>query len=151
VAQGPIVIATDGSPPARRAVGIGLEIAAARRTGVLLVHFSPAARELFEADPMKGPTQAQIEAADPVLREAAEAARGRGVEPELEIADEHGTDDIAAAIAGIAEGRDAGMIVVGTRGRGAVASAVLGSVSHDLLSVATVPVVAVHAADEHDS
>ena len=124
---------------------MGLDIAAAQGADVTFVHFSPAAGALFENDPTAGPTQEQIEAADPVLRAAAETARARGVRAELEIGDEHGTGDIAAAIAGIAEGKDAGMIVVGTRGRGAVASTVLGSVSKGLLSMSGLPVVVVHA------
>ncbi len=140
-----ILIATDGSPAAARAVEVGLEIAAARGVEVVLVHFSPTAGPLFEADPMHGPSQETIEAADPVLRAAAEAARARGVPARLEIADERGTDNIAAAIVGMAEGLGAGLIVVGTRGRGALASALLGSVARGVLELAEVPVVVVHA------
>ena len=84
---------------------------------------------------------------DPVLRAAAETARARAVEFELEIQDERGTGDIAASIAGIAEGRDAALIVVGTRGRGTMTGAVLGSVSHRLLSLSRLPVVVTHAVD----
>ncbi len=142
---GRILIATDGSPPATAAVEVGLEIAAARGAEVVFVHFSPAAGPLFEADPVRGPSQAEIEASDPVLRAAAEAARRRGVAARLEIADEHGADNIAAAIVGMAEGLDAGTIVVGTRGRGALASALLGSVARAVLELATMPVVVVHA------
>jgi nucleotide-binding universal stress UspA family protein len=65
----------------------------------------------------------------------------------LVIHDEHGTSDIAEAIAGIAEGTDAAMVVVGTRGRGSLAGAVLGSVSQRLLAVSRIPVVVVRAAE----
>lgn len=142
-----IIIAVDGSPPAEKALGIGLDLASVQQAAVTLVHFSPVAHALFERHPEEGPSQEEIKAADAVLRAAAETAAARGVDAAVEIADEHGAGDVAAAIAGIAEGMNADMIVVGTRGRGAVASAVLGSVSQGLLSLSSRPVVVVHAGD----
>ncbi len=144
---GRILIAVDGSPAATKAVEVGLDIASAQGAAVTFVHFAAVARDLFEAAPDSGPSQAQIDAADPVLRAAAQAARARGLQADLEIADEHGAGDIAAALAGIADGIEADLIVTGTRGRGTIASAVLGSVSHGLLSLATRPVVVVHAGE----
>jgi nucleotide-binding universal stress UspA family protein len=142
--DGLIVIATDGSAAAAKAVEVGLELAAAQASDVVFVHFSPAADPLFAADPEAGPSQAKIEAADPVLRAAAEAARARGVQAKLEIVPEHGARDIAASLAGLAQGLDAGVIVVGTRGQGAIGRAVLGSVSRSLLTWSNLPVVVVH-------
>jgi nucleotide-binding universal stress UspA family protein len=142
-----IIIAVDGSPAADEALGVGLDLASVQQASVMLVHFSPVAHDLFDRHPDEGPSQDEIKAADPVLRAAAEAAAARGVQADVEIADEHGAGDIAAAIAGIADGVDADLIVVGTRGRGAVASAVLGSVSQGLLTLSTRPVVVVHAGD----
>ena len=142
--DGLIVIATDGSAAAVKAVEVGLDLAVAQASDVVFVHFSPAARPLFDANPKAGPSQAEVEAADPVLRAAAEAARARGVKARLEILDEHGAGDVAASLVGIA-GSVASMIIVGTRGHGAIASAVLGSVSRSLLSFSTVPVLVVHA------
>lgn len=142
-----IVIAVDGSPAAVQATVVGLDLAATRGSKVVFVHFSPVARLLFEKEPQKGPSQQEIEQADPVLAAAAQEARARGIDFELEAVDEHGTSDIATDIAGIAEGKDADLIVVGTRGRGAIAGAVLGSVSHRLLSLSRLPVVVTHAAE----
>jgi nucleotide-binding universal stress UspA family protein len=143
----PIVIAVDGSRPSEQATVVGLDLAIAQEARAVFVHFTAAAERVFEA--ASGlPSQGQIELDDQVLGEAARAARERGVEFELVIADEHGAGDIAAAIAGIADGKDAGLIVVGTRGRGTIAGAVLGSVSHGLLGLARPPVVVTHASGD---
>jgi nucleotide-binding universal stress UspA family protein len=140
-----IVIAVDGSPAADHATAIGLDLAVAQKAGVLFVHFSPIWRSLLESEPEHGPSQETIEREDPVLGAAARAARARGVDFELELADAHGSSDTADSIVGLAEGRDADLIVVGTRGRGAITGAVLGSVSHQLLGISRLPVVVAHA------
>ncbi len=72
-------------------------------------------------------------------------AKERGVPAELRIQDERRTGMIAANLAGLAEGVDAALLVVGSRGRSEVADVVLGSVSHELLRMSTRPVVVVHA------
>ena len=83
--------------------------------------------------------------ADEVLREATELAKEKGVGCELDLIGEEGADAIADAIVGIAAGREADLIVVGSRGHGAVASTVLGSVSRGVVAHAKVPVLVVHA------
>jgi nucleotide-binding universal stress UspA family protein len=143
-----ILIAVDGSAAADRAALVGLELARAQGSSVVFVHFASIAGELFLRNPEKGPSQDEIEAADPVLRDAAGKARARQIPFELEIVNDHGAANIAADIAGIAEGRKAEIIVVGTRGRGPISGAVLGSVSHALLGASRLPVVVVHAPDE---
>lgn len=139
-----IVVAVDGSVHADRATDVALALALARSASVTFVHFSPLAQELFEANPEAGPDQEEIARRDEVLRRAREAAGRAGVPCALEIADERGSSDIAAAIAGIAEGLRAQIVVAGARGRGGLATAVLGSVSHELARIATIPVLTVH-------
>ena len=56
---------------------------------------------------------------------------------------------IAANLAGLADGVDATLVVVGNRGRSEVADVVLGSVSHELLRMSSRPVVVVQAGTEH--
>ena len=96
------------------------------------------------------PSQERLAEADPVLREAAEAARARGVPADLGLQDERGAGMIAAELAGVADGVDADLIVVGNRGRNEIAEVVLGSVSHELLRLSTRPVVVVHAGTKRD-
>lgn len=140
-----IVIGVDGTPAATRATEVGVALAASMAAAVVFVHFSPLAEGLFQEDPDHGPSQERIIATDPVLRDAAQAAKNHGVPAELRVQDEHRPLAIAAELAGLAEGVDAEMVVVGNRGRGEVADVVLGSVSHELLRLSTKPVVVVHA------
>ena len=139
-----VVVAVDGTPAAMRAAEVGVVLAASTGARVLFVHYSPLAEELFNKDPENGPSQESIQEADPVLRDAAEIARARGVTAELKVQDE-AKRMIAADLAGLAEGVDAELVVVGNRSRSEVADVVLGSVSHELLRMSSVPVVVVHA------
>jgi nucleotide-binding universal stress UspA family protein len=145
-----IVVGVDGSPAAKRASDVGVGLAASLGAQVLFVHFSPLAETLFGEDPQNGPSQERLEEADPVLREAAGAARAGGVRAELWLQDERRAGTIAANLAGMADGLDAEMIVVGNRGRSEVADLVLGSVSHELLRMSTRPVVVVHAGQQEN-
>ncbi len=144
----PILVAVDGSPAAGQAVAVALDLAAAQGVKAVFVHYSPVAGSLLEAAPDEGPSQEAIEAADDVLHTVAEKARQRGIAFELGLVDERGTSDIAASLAGIAEARGASLVVGGSRGRGTIAGAVLGSVSQGLLSLSRVSVLVTHAADD---
>jgi len=149
MAERMLLVATDGSPASVAAVDAALDLAGPMQARVRFVHASsPAAEELFDRYPQDGPTPEQITAADPVLAAAASRAAEKGVACEVElIAAEHSAN-LAATIAGIASGIGASIIVTGSRGRGAVAGAVLGSVSHNLIKEASIPVLVVHG---HDS
>jgi len=121
----------------------------AMQASVSFVHASPLARELFELYPMDGPPVDKILEWDEVLRDAIEQARKESVdaEPRLLVREGHSAD-VAVDIAGMAEGLEASMIIVGSRGRGLVAGEVLGSVSHNLIKWATVPILIVHAPEK---
>ncbi len=137
-----IVIGVDGSPASRQAVELGLSLASSLGAQVTFVHFDRLAEAVYRDEPDDGPSQQRLEAVDAVLREAAEAARARGVPAELMLQE---SDMIAPELAGIAEGLDASLLVVGNRGRSEIADIVLGSVSHELLRMSPVPVVVVKA------
>jgi nucleotide-binding universal stress UspA family protein len=148
-----ILIAVDGSPAADAAVEVGLQLAGDTGSSVRFIHASsPLAEELAEEWPEDGPPSAEILARDQVLADAVSSARDAGVEAEVGlISSEADLGDLAAVITGVAAGIDAQLIVVGSRGRGALTGAVLGSVSHALLKYSSVPVVTVHSkAGSHD-
>ena len=67
----------------------------------------------------------------------AKLAREAGVDAEVVIVAGHAADEIVA----YADTIDADLIVMGSRGRGAVTSALLGSVSHGVLHEARRPVL----------
>jgi len=139
-----ILIAADGSPAAREAVKVGLELAAAEGASARVIHVSQdVTQRLFEQDPVAAPSREALIESDPVLREAAEHAETLGLTPELEAFGGHGTNEIVDAIIGIAQAIEADMIAVGARGRGAIGSALLGSVSRDVLRLARRPVMIV--------
>src|SRR5579872_3148074 len=140
-----ILVAVDASAAAQQAVKVALELASGLDSPLRLVHAdSHLARELFAEHPDEGPTRQEIAAADAVLAAAAALADAAAIHADLELIAEDSGADLAAALAGIANGIDAGLIVVGSRGHGALAGTVLGSVSHNLIRYATRPVVVVH-------
>jgi nucleotide-binding universal stress UspA family protein len=141
-----ILIATDGSAPALAAVEAGIELAAAEKADVILVHASPEIAEaVFKVTRYGEATNEMVMAADDALRHAAGLAEEKGVAFELEVIGEHGAKDVADAIVGTAAGRGADMIVVGSRGHGAATSAAFGSVSLEIVRHAQIPVTVVHA------
>jgi nucleotide-binding universal stress UspA family protein len=135
-----ILIATDGSSSAQEAVEIGLELARDHGTDVTFVHVTPAE----EIRGGRGGSHAlthreEIDESETALKEAAEAAEAAGVSYKLERFSGETIDTIVA----LADSKNADMIVLGSRGRGAVTSAILGSVSQGVLRQAGRPVLVV--------
>ncbi len=143
-----ILIAVDGSAGAEMAVDVGLELAADRGAAVVFLHVDPEVAEaLYERDPTHGPTEAEVLDADPVLASAVTRARAKGIPASVEVAggSRHRppTGEIADAIVGVADGLEAELIVMGSRGHGLLENVLLGSVSSGVLQHSTVPVVVV--------
>jgi nucleotide-binding universal stress UspA family protein len=127
-----IMIATDGSPSAVEALEAGLEFAAEQDAPVTLVHVITK-NELHPRPAFEHPEK------DEVLREAAASARELGIDAELELR----SGDPADEISWLAESREVGLLVIGSRGRGTVQGALLGSVSKAVLAACNRPVMVV--------
>jgi nucleotide-binding universal stress UspA family protein len=139
-----IVIATDGSPSAQEAVEFGLELAAEQGAVPTFVHVVPAVDVLPTA--AFGITSARLhdvtDADREPLDEAAAIAAQRGLHSREQLLQGYP----AAEIVTYADTIDADLIVIGSRGHGAVLNALLGSVSREVLHEARRPVLVVRAA-----
>ncbi|WP_038960305.1 universal stress protein [Bradyrhizobium japonicum] len=138
-----IMVATDGSNGADRAVDVAAEIAKALSGNLLIVTVADSlafeqAQQMVRAE---GSTGDVLEAMTTQTLKTAEArARDLGASQiELKV----GWGDITRSLIDIARGGSVEMIVVGRRGRGQLAGLLLGSVSQKLVSLAPCTVVVV--------
>ena len=137
-----ILIATDGSQASLQAVELGLELAEEHGAQVTFAHVAPAADVLPVAFAMAGPVSVPHELSEhdhEALDAAYALAEQRGV-PALKRLLVGGA---AKKIVAYADEIDADLIVVGSRGLGAVEGALLGSVSRKVLLDAKRPVLVV--------
>ncbi len=139
-----VLIATDGSASAREALAFGLELAAGQRAEAIVVHVAPALDILPVAGfGMPAAQPHPVSAYDRVaLDEASALATAASVSVRTELLTGNPVDEIVA----YADSIDADLIVLGSRGHGAVASALLGSVSQGVLHEARRPVLVFRSA-----
>jgi nucleotide-binding universal stress UspA family protein len=140
-----ILIATDGSAGAREAVEYGLDLARSSNASATVVCVwrarGPFVGDRFDhRDTSEGLRRAN-DAGDHALGVAADL----GVETDVEILE----GDAAARILELARVRDADLIVLGSRNRGPLVAALLGSVSNDVVTHADRPVLVTHPSDDH--
>jgi nucleotide-binding universal stress UspA family protein len=136
-----ILIATDGSPAARDAVQFGLEFVVEHDAEAIFVHVAPGYDVLpVHAYGVESAVPHRLTDHDRApLVEAAKVASDYGVAATMELLVGNPADEIVA----YADSKDVDLIVVGSRGHGAIASALLGSVSHAVLREARRPVLVV--------
>ena len=137
-----ILVAVDGSVHSDRALEEALDIARTQRSRLTLISAAAPTSWRFMAGPYAGllPTK---EDAERKAEETLRAARERvGDIPVTTIV---GEGAAAHAILKHAQAGNHDLIVMGSRGRGGAAAALLGSVSHDVPHHSTVPVLIVHA------
>jgi nucleotide-binding universal stress UspA family protein len=158
---GPILIAYDGSPPARAAVSEAGRLFAPSGAIVLTV-WEPGLAEMmimpdatgmsstmlpFDPSVTQEVEQASEERAQSIAAEGAELAREAGLDAQsLAVEDLTNPPD---AIVAAAEKHDARAIAIGSRGLGGLKSKLLGSTSKAVLHRAACPVVVVrHPEDQ---
>src|SRR5215475_13913257 len=138
-----ILIATDGSPASLQAVELGLELAEEHGSQVTFVHVAPAADVLPIAGfGLAGPVSVPHELGDndrSSLDEALALAEQRGIPALTRLL----VGNAARQTVDYADEIDADLIVVGSRGLGAIEGALLGSVSRKVLQDAKRPVLIV--------
>jgi nucleotide-binding universal stress UspA family protein len=141
----PILFCHDGSEGSETALAAAVELIKPA-DAVVLVVWTPAevllarAGSFVVAVPNEGEIDEQEAVkAKEIAEEGAAAARERGYNASALTAE--ATESVARTIDEIAEEIDAGLVVCGQRGRGAVGSALLGSVSHALAAHTKRPVL----------
>ena len=139
-----ILLATDGSSHAEKALGYARALALRDDAQVIVVHaFEPVPTYLGE--PWRDQIMADhINAGREVADEAAEKLREAGVDVVVEVLEGPPAD----AILRVANVRQPDLIVMGSRGHGELASLLLGSVSHRVLAHTRAPVMVVKAAEQ---
>src|SRR5689334_3305507 len=143
--RGPLLLCYDGSEAAERAIRTAPVLVGPGRAARVLYAYKPTERSLGVAQAATGgridaPVLGEADAHEIVDRGVAIARdAGFDAEPLLLVADKR----TAALIAGAAEELDAPAIVIGQRGMSGLKSAVLGSVSRDVVNAYHRPVVLV--------
>jgi nucleotide-binding universal stress UspA family protein len=142
----PVLFCYDGSEGSRSALRVAAELVTRPADAVVLVVWMPAVVSLVRAGsfltaiPDEGEIDEQEAAfAKRIAEEGAAGAREHGYNASARVA--RADASVVGTIGEIAQEIDAGLIVCGQRGRGAVRSALLGSVSHGLSVHAQRPVL----------
>ncbi|MCV7345908.1 universal stress protein [Mycolicibacterium rhodesiae] len=142
-----IIVGVDGSPESKVAVDWAARDAALRGMQVHLVHVlsSPAVMTFPEVPVPSGYFQWQEDAAREILDSAAETVAAATKDDPVEVTTEIVSGSPVPTLADLS--KDAQLIVVGCRGRGALARSLLGSVSTGLVHHAHCPVAIIHDED----
>jgi nucleotide-binding universal stress UspA family protein len=137
----PVIIATDGSESAEQAAAAGARVARTLRTKAVLVYVRPSIGPLGEPFYQEKLSEQMVHARAAVER-ADTLVRQEGCEADAEILEGNPAEQIVE----LARARNAPLIVVGSRGLGAVTGALLGSVSSAVIHRADRPVLVVPSA-----
>jgi nucleotide-binding universal stress UspA family protein len=138
-----ILVAVDGSPDADRALTEAIDIARGSRARLTIL--TAAGEPSTGAAMAMAAGAAAVTAAD-LLRESDRVLRAAAerVPDDISVTTILAKDPIRTAILERIRTANHDLVVMGSRGRGAVRSALLGSVSHHVLHHSPVPVLIVH-------
>lgn len=135
-----ILVAADGSEPSLRAVEAAGRMAASDNVPLYLLYvirdmqFPQALSRMAEVERLVGTRSDVLNyVADKILKDAKQRAKKAGAKT-IETVTANG--DPASCIVETANGKDVDLIVVGTRGLGSMAGALLGSVSRKVSNIA---------------
>jgi nucleotide-binding universal stress UspA family protein len=135
-----ILIAVDGSEYSNKALAYARDMAQTYRATLWLVHVFPHTSDLLGYDDFEK-LYAKRKCAGQSILDAALQILG---ESPFEIRAELGEGPEAESILNFAKNSQADIIVMGTRGMGALKGLLLGSVSRKVIHYATCPVMVVH-------
>lgn len=134
-----ILVALDGSDPAEAILGPARDLAQASDARITLLHVLSSR---FRSDPqpvyMPDDWERSMSAAEDYLEDIRDGLRMEGLSADTMV---YAHPSPAKAICEIADEMDAGMVAMTTHGRTGLASALLGSVAHDVLAGAQRPVL----------
>ena len=136
-----VLVAFDASPEAQLALVHAVAMAQVYRAKVALVAVVPPPPLLAWQAPggMRGMHEAEQEELGKALRKAAD-----GVPDDLSVTTQLVDGDPARELLRLSREGDFDVIVMGSRGRGRVTAALLGSVSNRVMHDANVPVIVIH-------
>jgi nucleotide-binding universal stress UspA family protein len=132
-----ILVAIDDSTGARAAVEQALALALDTGARITFLAVRERPRAMLGAPYWQVEVSQETARLRPVLEAAVAEAEGLGLEAEYELLE----GDAAHEIVHLARSRNVDLIVVGSRGYGAIASALLGSVSRRVVGEADRPVL----------
>jgi nucleotide-binding universal stress UspA family protein len=138
-----ILIATDGSPGGFEAVREGVSLASETAAAVTIVAVHHPPLPIYGDASWQRAVTEELGRLRPALKHAVQYAEEHGVTAEHELIE----GDPAHEVVQLARARDVDLIVVGSRGLGAMASAVFGSVSRRIVRDADRPVLVAKARD----
>jgi nucleotide-binding universal stress UspA family protein len=135
------LVGIDGSPESNAATRKAMELAKAMDARLVLAHVShhEGKEAASYAVAVSEGDMLEQDYAPALLSQAERDCRAAGVEARTS----GGQGPIAETLAGIAGRENVEMVIVGHRGRGAIARAVLGSVAERLLQISHCPVLVV--------
>jgi nucleotide-binding universal stress UspA family protein len=137
-----ILVAWDGSEHAKRALAEAVDLARTQEARLTLLTVAAP----LHAWPGYVPP---VTEADLINAAEGTLAEGEALVPDgIPVSGRTAAGDPGAELLRRARAADHDLIVMGSRGRGAVRSAVLGSVSHFVLNHTAVPVLIIHDGDE---